>query len=78
MRWRAKGVEIATVALPTGHESTQTTHIYEHADPVIKGEANARTAPLGVKPRQIPTDRDAPRPSSKNSDHVERVTAETA
>jgi len=33
-----------------GHESTQTTHIYEHADPALKERAIARTAPLGVKP----------------------------
>jgi len=32
------------------HESTQTTHIYEHADPTLKEKAIARTAPLGVKP----------------------------
>jgi integrase/recombinase XerD len=30
--------------------STQTTHIYEHADPALKERAIARTAPLGVKP----------------------------
>ncbi len=33
-----------------GHESTQTTHIYEHADPALKEQAIARTAPLGAKP----------------------------
>ena len=27
------------------HESTQTTHIYEHADPALKEQAIARTAP---------------------------------
>jgi integrase/recombinase XerD len=32
------------------HESTQTTHIYEHADPALKEQAIARTAPLGTKP----------------------------
>jgi hypothetical protein len=32
------------------HESTQTTHIYEHADPALKEQAIARTAPLGAKP----------------------------
>jgi integrase/recombinase XerD len=57
MLWRAKGVDIATIALLLGHESSQTTHIYEHADPVLKEEAIARTAPLGIKPgRYRPSD----------------------
>ena len=40
-----------------GHESTQTTHIYEHADAALKERAIARTAPLGAKPgRYRPSD----------------------
>ena len=40
-----------------GHESTQTTHIYEHADTALKERAIARTAPLGAKPgRYQPSD----------------------
>lgn len=50
MLLRAKDVDIATIALWLGHESTQTTHIYEHADPALKERAIARTAPLGAKP----------------------------
>jgi integrase/recombinase XerD len=50
MLLRAKEVDIATIAMWLGHESTQTTHIYEHADPKLKERAIARTAPLGVKP----------------------------
>ena len=54
---RAKGVDIATIALWLGHETTQTTHIYEHADPALKERAIARTAPLGTKPgRYRPSD----------------------
>jgi len=44
------GVDRSVIALWLGHESTQTTHIYEHADPALKERAIARTAPLGVKP----------------------------
>jgi integrase/recombinase XerD len=57
MLLRTKGVDIATIALWLGHESTQTTHIYEHADPTLKEQAIARTAPLGAKPgRYRPSD----------------------
>jgi integrase/recombinase XerD len=57
MLLRAKGIDIATIALWLGHESTQTTHIYEHADPALKEQAIARTAPLGAKPgRYRPSD----------------------
>lgn len=50
MAWRAKGVDLATIALLLGHENVQTTQIYEHADLALKEEAIARIAPLGVKP----------------------------
>lgn len=33
-----------------GQQTTQTTHIYEHADPALKERAIARTAPLRAKP----------------------------
>jgi integrase/recombinase XerD len=59
MLLRAKDVDIATIALWLGHESTQTTHVYEHADadPKLKEQAIARTAPLGAKPgRYRPSD----------------------
>ena len=51
------GVDIATIALWLGHESTETTDIYVHADPALKERAIARTAPLGTKPgRYRPSD----------------------
>jgi integrase/recombinase XerD len=57
MLLRAKDVDIATIALWLGHESTHTTRTYEHADPALKEKAIARTAPLGSKPgRYQPTD----------------------
>ena len=57
MLLRAKDVDIATIALWLGHESSQTTHIYEHADAALKERAIARTAPLGAKPgRYRPSD----------------------
>lgn len=57
MLLRAKGVDIATIALWLGHESIRTTHIYEHADQSLKEQAIARTDPLGAKPgRYRPSD----------------------
>ena len=50
MLLRAGSVDIATIALWLGHESTKTTSLYEHADPALKEQAIARTAPLGTKP----------------------------
>ena len=57
MLLRAGGADIATIALWLGHESTKTTSIYEHADPALKEQAIARTAPIGTKPgRYRPND----------------------
>ena len=57
MLLRANHVDLATIALWLGHESTRTTHIYEHADPALKEQAIARAAPLGTKPgRYRPSD----------------------
>ena len=39
------GVDIAVIALWLGHESTETTQIYLHADMTIKERALARTTP---------------------------------
>jgi site-specific recombinase XerD len=50
MLLRAGNVDIATIALWLGHESTKTTRIYEHADPALKEQAVARLTPVGVKP----------------------------
>jgi integrase/recombinase XerD len=50
MLLRVGGVDIATIALWLGHESIETTRIYEHADPALKEQAIARLAPFGTKP----------------------------
>ena len=58
MLLKANGVDIATIALWLGHESIKTTQIYQHADPALKEQAIARTAPLGTKPgRYRPADK---------------------
>jgi site-specific recombinase XerD len=57
MLLRAGNIDLATIALWLGHESTKTTRIYEHADPKLKEQAVTRITPLGVKPgRYRPTD----------------------
>ena len=43
------GVDIAVIALWLGHESTQTTQIYVHADMALKERALARTTPPNTK-----------------------------
>ena len=43
------GVDTSVIALWFGHESTETTQIYLHADMAIKERALARTTPIGVK-----------------------------
>jgi integrase/recombinase XerD len=43
------GVDIAVIALWLGHESTQTTQIYLHADMTLKEKALARTKPPNTK-----------------------------
>lgn len=44
------GVDITVIALWLGHESTETTQIYLHADMTLKEKALARTTPPGTKP----------------------------
>jgi integrase/recombinase XerD len=43
------GVDTSVIALWLGHESTEATQIYLHADMAIKERALARTTPPGVK-----------------------------
>jgi integrase/recombinase XerD len=51
------GVDTSVIALWLGHESTDATQIYLHADMAIKERALARTTPIGVKPgRYRPAD----------------------
>jgi integrase/recombinase XerD len=44
------GVDITVIALWLGHETTETTQIYLHADMSIKERALARTTPTGSPP----------------------------
>jgi integrase/recombinase XerD len=51
------GVDTSVIALWLGHESTEATQIYLHADMAIKERALARITPVGVKPgRYRPAD----------------------
>ena len=57
MLLKANHVDITTIALWLGHESIQTTQIYQHADPTLKEQTIAKIAPLGTKPgRYRPND----------------------
>lgn len=58
MQLLAAGAERTVLALWLGHESTETTEIYIHADLAIKERAIARTAPLPTAAKRYkPTDR---------------------
>jgi integrase/recombinase XerD len=50
MLLRAENVDIHTIALWLGHESTKSTEPYLHADNKLKQRAIERTAPTGTKP----------------------------
>ena len=45
MLLRAGNIDIATIALWLGHENTQTTRIYEHADPKLKETSHREDHP---------------------------------
>lgn len=50
MNLLTNGVDISVIALWLGHQQTQTTDTYLHADMTIKQEALDRTRPLNTKP----------------------------
>jgi len=50
MLLRAENVDILTIALWLGHESTKSTEIYLHADNKLKQTAIQRIAPTGTPP----------------------------
>jgi site-specific recombinase XerD len=50
MLLRARDVDILTIALWLGHDSTKSTEIYLHADNKLKQQAIERTAPTGTPP----------------------------
>jgi len=52
-----RGVDLSVIALWLGHESTETTQIYIHADMELKEKALAHATSSGIKPsRYQPTD----------------------
>ena len=50
------GVDRSVIALWLGHESTETTQVYLHADLEVKERALAKAAPLGIKIRRYRPD----------------------
>lgn len=50
------GVDRSVIALWLGHESTETTQVYLHADMALKEKALAKAAPLGIKIRRYRPD----------------------
>jgi integrase/recombinase XerD len=58
MLLRAQNIDIHTIALWLGHESTKSTEVYLHADNKLKQQAIERTTPTGTPPgRYQPPDK---------------------
>jgi integrase/recombinase XerD len=47
-----RGVDLTVIALWLGHESTESTEVYLHADMRLKERALARVTPSGLVPRR--------------------------
>jgi integrase/recombinase XerD len=50
MLLRAENIDILTIALWLGHESSKSTEIYLHADNKLKQQAIEPTTPTGTPP----------------------------
>jgi integrase/recombinase XerD len=72
MRLLHAGVDITVIALWLGHEGTQTTHVYLHADLALKKRALARTAPPNTTPGRGPPTSYSP--SWNRCDYAEPLT----
>jgi integrase/recombinase XerD len=66
MLLRAKNIDIHTIALWLGHESTKSTEVYLHADNKLKQQAIDRTTPTGTPPGRY-------QPQDKLLDFLERL-----
>jgi integrase len=47
-----RGIDLSVIALWLGHESTETTEVYLHADMRLKERALAHATPSGVAPQR--------------------------
>ena len=77
MRLLHAGIDTTVIALWLGHEQTETTQIYLHADLALKENSARPNRPTDTPPGRYQPTRHRSSPSSKHCDYADPQTAKT-